>query len=409
MSALEDAALRGVKIRLILNGAYLDEDIQKVVDQLNEDWNATQGYDTNAVVMSAGDGVNKLHNKGAIVDKEAVLVSSINWGDSALVRNREMGLLISSNDVASVYIDSWNEDWQRLDPEVDSDQDGLNDEWETLFGLNRTRRTVIGQSYDEGMYDADSDGLTNEAELLHGGDPLNPDTDGDCILDGVEVAWAQASILSDSVADVSPRDALTMADADNDGENESDALGCDLGGIVVNLPSDNNSNDTTTPSPDEDNDTILNEQDKCPNTPAGAATDSEGCSSKQRADLVNTDADDTSGGSAESMFLGLMIGALILSGGAYVILQNKRSDSEDVKDSITAESFAMAQVMPEGETPAWEAPVLDASGPTITPEMMALVPGWSQDMVKDYLLQGWSMDQLSSYYQEQVVQHGKTE
>ena len=109
------------------------------------------------------------------------------------------------------------------------------------------------------------------------------------------------------------------------------------------------------------------------------------------------------------MFLGLMIGALILSGGAYVILQNKRSDSEDVKDSITAESFAMAQVMPEGETPAWEAPVLDASGPTITPEMMALVPGWSQDMVKDYLLQGWSMDQLSSYYQEQVVQHGKTE
>ena len=409
VSALEDAAERGIKIRLILNGAYLDEDIQKVVDQMNEDWNATRGYDTNAVVMSAGDGVNKLHNKGAIVDKEAVLVSSINWGDSALVRNREMGLLISSNDVASVYIDSWNEDWQRLDPEVDSDQDGLNDEWEDMFGLNRTRRTVIGQSYDEGMYDADSDGLTNEAELLHGGDPLNPDTDGDCIIDGIEVAWAQALILSGSVAEVSPRDALTKADADNDGENESDALGCDLGGIVVNIPSNNNSNDTTPSSPDEDNDTILNEDDKCPNTPAGAATDNEGCSSKQRAELIDNTGENTSGDSAENLFLGLMIGALILSGGAYVILQNKRSDSEDVKDSITAESFAMAQVMPEEAAPAWEAPVLDASGPTITPEMMALVPGWSQDMVRDYLLQGWTMDQLSSYYQEQVVQHGKTE
>jgi hypothetical protein len=41
--------------------------------------------------------------------------------------------------------------------------------------------------------------------------------------------------------------------------------------------------------------------------------------------------------------------------------------------------------------------------------MMAMVPGWSQDMVKDYLLQGWTMDQLSNYYQEQVVQHGQTE
>ena len=104
-----------------------------------------------------------------------------------------------------------------------------------------------------------------------------------------------------------------------------------------------------------------------------------------------------------------MIGALILSGGAYVILQNKRTDSEDIKDSITAESFAMAQIMPEGEAASWEAPVLDASGPTITPEMMALVPGWTQAMVKDYLLQGWTMDQLSKYYQEQVVQHGQTE
>ena len=70
VSALEDAAQRGVKIRLILNGAYLDEDIQKVVDQMNEDWNATQGYDTNAVVMSAGDGVNKLHNKAQLLTKK---------------------------------------------------------------------------------------------------------------------------------------------------------------------------------------------------------------------------------------------------------------------------------------------------------------------------------------------------
>jgi hypothetical protein len=38
---------------------------------------------------------------------------------------------------------------------------------------------------------------------------------------------------------------------------------------------------------------------------------------------------------------------------------------------------------------------------------MALVPGWSQDTVREYLLQGWTMDQLSDYYQEQVVEHSK--
>lgn len=406
VAALEDAAERNVKIRIIFNGAYLDEDIQKVVDQMNEDWNATQGYDTNAIVMSAGDGVTKLHNKGAIVDKEAVLVSSINWGDSALVRNREMGLLISNNDVASVYIDSWNEDWQRLNSEVDTDQDGMNDAWEEMYGLNRTRRSVAGQSYDEGMYDADMDGLTNEAELLHGGDPLNPDTDGDCITDGIEVAWAQASLLNDSMTDVTPQQALTMADADGDGESDADSMGCDLGGIEIVTPNNNNSNTTAT-STDSDNDGILNENDDCPDSAEGAFVDSNGCSSAQRAALIEDNAENTAGDSAQTFFLALMIGALILSGGAYVILQGKRSDSEEVKDSITAESFAMAQIMPEETEPAWEAPVLDASGPAVTPEMMALVPGWSQDTVREYLLQGWTMDQLSDYYQEQVVEHNK--
>jgi hypothetical protein len=317
-----------------------------------------------------------------------------------------MGLLISSNDVALVYIQLWNEDWERLDPEVDSDQDGMNDAWEEMYGLNRTRRSVVGQSYDEGMYDADGDGLTNEAELLHGGDPLNPDTDGDCITDGIEVVWAQASLLDDSMTDVTPNDALTMADADGDGENDADALGCDLGGIVIVIPGDNNSNSTVT-SMDTDNDGILNAEDDCPDTEEGAFVDSNGCSSTQRAALIEDKAENTSGDAAQTFFFAIMIGALLLSGGAYVILQNKRNDSEDVKDSITAESFAMAQIMPEENAPEWESPVLDASGPTITSEMLALVPGWNQDMVREYLLQGWTMDQLSEYYQEQVVEHNK--
>ena len=272
VSALEDAAQRGVRLRLILNGAYLDEDIQSVVDSMNEEWNFTLGYDTAAIVMSGdSESVTKLHNKGAIVDGEHVLVSSINWGDSALVRNREMGLLISSTEVADVFIASWWEDWNRTDAETDNDQDRLLDAWEMLHGFNRAQRSVVGDALsDESMLDPDEDGLTNYAEQLHGGDPRSNDTDGDCIPDGLEVAWAQTSTLDPSMQDISPRDALTLADADGDGQNDSEVLGCDLDGVVV-IPDTND--DTTDPSTDDDDDGVVNGEDECPETPAGVATD----------------------------------------------------------------------------------------------------------------------------------------
>tara|TARA_B100000900_G_C20598936_1_gene724675 strand:+ start:159 stop:5024 length:4866 start_codon:yes stop_codon:yes gene_type:complete len=402
LEALEDAAARGVRLRMILNGAFLDEDIQSAVDRFNEEWNFTMGYDTASIVMSSDDKVTKLHNKGVIVDGEHVLISSINWGDSALVRNREMGLLLSSPAVASVYVDSWYEDWNRLDNSTDTDQDRLLDKWEVEHGFDRAKRSVAGDVLDESLLDADQDGLNNFAEQLHGGDPNNADTDGDCITDDLEVAWAQATALNDSVVDVNPRDALTMLDADGDGENDSSVLGCDLAGIDIQ-PVDNNDDDAQT-STDDDGDGVLNEADDCPDTPAGVATDAKGCSSQQRTELVEDSTESTAGNSAQSFFLILMISALILSGGAYVILRGMRSDAEDVKDAISEAEFA--DISPTSvETEGWQQPVLNASGTGVTPAMLAQIPGWTAEMVEEYLKQGWTFDQLVMYYQEQVAQH----
>ncbi len=404
VKALEDAAERGVRMRLILNGAYLDEDIQHVVDQMNEEWNFTNRYDTAAIVMSSDEQVTKLHNKGAVIDGEHVLVSSINWGDSALVRNREMGVLLSSTAVAEPYITSWWDDWNRLDNTTDSDQDRLLDAWEVQQGLNRTMRSVVGDALsDESMLDPDGDGLSNFAEQLHGGNPHVADTDGDCIPDGVEVAWAQSTALDASVEDVLPLDALTKADADGDGVDESEALGCDLGGVEV--PEENNTGTVTT---DDDGDGVKNDGDECPNTAAGAATDDKGCSSAQRAALVEDSSENTAGEAAQSFFLIVMILALALSGGAYLILQRMRKDGDGHKANLTEQAFAESAVAPV-QTATWQAPVLDASTPTVTPEMLARVPGWTTEMVTQYLLQGWTMDQLATYYQEQVAQHGQAE
>ena len=409
VEALENAAQRNVRLRLILNGAYLDEDIQSVVDRFNEEWNHTLGYDTTAIVMSSDEVVTKLHNKGIIVDGEHVLVSSINWGDSALVRNREMGLVLSSESIAGAYMDSWYEDWNRLDNTTDTDQDRLIDAWEVAHGLNRTQRSVLSDALsDESMMDKDQDGLSNFAEQLHGGDPNNPDTDGDCITDDLEVAWAQSTALNSSQDDIAPLAALTQWDADLDGTNDSEVLGCDLAGVDIQPVDDTGGNDNVIVDTDMDDDGILNEADRCPDTPAGVATDAEGCSSEQRAALVSDSTENTVGDSAEYFFLTLMILALVLSAGAYVILRGMRAESEDVKDAISEAAFAEVStgtVVNEG----WQEPVLNATRTGATPEMLAKVPGWTAEMVEQYLAQGWTVDQLVMYYQEQVAQHTRTE
>ena len=57
ITALHDVAMEGVGVHLIINGAYLDDDDQEVVDLFNEAWNSTEGLDASAIVMSEDDDV----------------------------------------------------------------------------------------------------------------------------------------------------------------------------------------------------------------------------------------------------------------------------------------------------------------------------------------------------------------
>ena len=163
-----DAAERGVRLRVALNGAYLDDDMQDVVDLLNEDWNATQGHDVAAVIMSAGDNVNKLHNKGAIIDGTSVLVSSINWGDSAMLRNRKWVFWCTTRH----WLRSITRHGPRtgtLDANTDTDNDGLLDAWEVEHDLNRARRSAPGNLIEAELV-PDGDGLDHLEEFNLGSD-----------------------------------------------------------------------------------------------------------------------------------------------------------------------------------------------------------------------------------------------
>ena len=408
-SALRSAAERGVAIRLILNGAYLDEDIQNAVDTFNEQWNGSEGYDVSAIIMSNDGTVSKLHNKGVIIDQQSVLVSSINWGSSALTRNREMGVLIHSQEVAEPYIESWYQDWNRVDNDTDSDLDGLPDYWEVQYSLNRSQRFIVSQNLNEGLVDADGDGLQNYVELLFGGNPMSVDTDGDCIEDDVEVAWAQSTAMDSGIEDVSPFDAINLADADGDGVNESESMGCDLGGILVDEPTDNETNNQNATSDDADGDGIPDAEDLCPNTPTGISRDLTGCSAEQRA-LLATPSTQEGENLAANLMMYLMISAGLLLVGAFLILNRINKNAEERKDLVTLNSFDDAEFSEPIQTSDWAMPVLDGSNPqpvipAITQTDLQRFPGWDETTIRSYLDQGWTIEQLDEYYQQQVSQH----
>ena len=222
IAALHEAAQRGVSVRLMLNGYYAewDEEIRDTIHMFNTDWNATEGLDATARLMAYSDSIVKLHNKGAIIDGESVLVGSMNWGSSAALRNREMGVLFHHEALASDYLASFEEDWNRLDPTTDSDGDLMPDQWEEQYGLNRHSAAVLGTALSEQSLDPDEDGLNNLQEFQLGGDPMDNDTDDDCILDGEEVIFAQSVMRSPSIAMIS-------SDVDEDGVLDGEQYGCE--------------------------------------------------------------------------------------------------------------------------------------------------------------------------------------
>ena len=71
--------------------------------------------------------------------------------------------------------------------------------------------TAFSQTSDPPFFDSDNDGLTDQAEQIYGTDPNNPDTDGDLLKDGAEVDIYGSSPLNN--------------DTDNDGVSDSVEVG----------------------------------------------------------------------------------------------------------------------------------------------------------------------------------------
>jgi cardiolipin synthase A/B len=117
--AIIGAARRGVDVKVLVDSTYLDSnDNEAVVKYINEVGNA-EGLKFQARLASIPN-ITTVHNKGVVAD-DTVLVSSINWGSSAVRDNREIGLAVRMEGLDTLYVSYFMKDW---DPKAPLPDDG---------------------------------------------------------------------------------------------------------------------------------------------------------------------------------------------------------------------------------------------------------------------------------------------
>jgi hypothetical protein len=106
------------------------------------------------------------------------------------------------------------------DAAADPDTDGLSNIWEYRLGLNPRLSDSDGDGITDPLEDRDEDGLTNISELnTYSTAPTQPDTDDDGLSDGWEVLYGYSALVNNET-DADPYNNLD-ADPDTDGLTNS--------------------------------------------------------------------------------------------------------------------------------------------------------------------------------------------
>ncbi|MCW3129272.1 MAG: phospholipase D-like domain-containing protein [Methanophagales archaeon] len=112
LEAAINASRRGCEVKILLDSSkYTKECNEETVEYVNE-IAKKEGLNLEAkLIDNEAIGLNKTHNKGVIVDREKVLISSINWGENSARNNREAGVIIENDKVGEFYTNVFLYDW----------------------------------------------------------------------------------------------------------------------------------------------------------------------------------------------------------------------------------------------------------------------------------------------------------
>ncbi len=120
----------------------------------------------------------------------------------------------AGNPIASPYTSSF----RVYNASLDTDGDGVPDEYESVLGLDPTRADTNNNGIPDGQEDYDHDGMTNAAEFFMKTNPMIVDTDGNGISDGNEDADLDG--LKDGAEFLAGSDPFKI-DTDDDGLDDN--------------------------------------------------------------------------------------------------------------------------------------------------------------------------------------------
>jgi phosphatidylserine/phosphatidylglycerophosphate/cardiolipin synthase-like enzyme len=115
LSSAINASRRGVHVRVLLDSYWFNvegpDDNDEMAALINRIGSSEHiPLEAKCIDLSVSP-VEKIHNKGVIVDDERVLVSSINWNYNSANFNREAGVIIDHPGVARYFRDVFEGDW----------------------------------------------------------------------------------------------------------------------------------------------------------------------------------------------------------------------------------------------------------------------------------------------------------
>jgi phosphatidylserine/phosphatidylglycerophosphate/cardiolipin synthase-like enzyme len=106
---LVNKSSEGVLVQVILdyNVGY-----EETITMLNETKEYLESYGVKVkFISSEWSPFTTIHNKGMIIDNTTVLISSINWNEQSIRKNREAGVLVMNQEVATYYATVFLSDW----------------------------------------------------------------------------------------------------------------------------------------------------------------------------------------------------------------------------------------------------------------------------------------------------------
>jgi hypothetical protein len=158
----------GGHVRMILDSTWFNLERNQEVAEYLGSLASNETLEGEFRLMDPRSPITVVHNKGVVFDGLLSLISSNNWGSSSFASNRELAVLVESQETAQYFGRCFELDWSPDDvlPEADAGMD-MELELGTSVILNGSGstddRAIISWSWDtdgDGM--TDHDGMTVE-------------------------------------------------------------------------------------------------------------------------------------------------------------------------------------------------------------------------------------------------------